>query len=247
MASLDNVRRKITHAKLHLERVNAEAARYHKANDNQFVPEANNSTNQPTFRVRPKLPIPDEIALFVGDCLQNLRTSLDYLIWELILAAGNTPGKKNQFPVCLAPKAFQDAQAAGRLQGVDPAAVALIESIQPYHDGKPDATCLAILDVLTNINKHRHLLLTEFGTLSMSEMLDDLNTYLAGSHDLSVLIHSTGFNRVVTSQQMQMQSDLIPFIAFNEGAVTGMDVGFAIEGLISYVSAVVENFKAFVP
>jgi hypothetical protein len=245
MASLDSVLRKIDHAKLHLERIKSETDRYHKTNENQFVPEANSPPNQPRFRVKPKFPIPDEIALFVGDCLQNLRSALDYLVWELVLSAKNTPDKKNMFLVCLTAKSFQDAQSA-RLHGVDPGAVALIESIQPYHDGQPSATSLAILDELTNINKHRHLLLTEFGTLSITEMLDDLNTYLSGSHDLSALVHNTGFNRVVTAEQMQVQSDLIPFVAFNEGAVTGMDVAFALDALIIYVSLVVQNFSNFI-
>ena len=247
MASLENVRRKISHAKLHLERIKAEAARYHQANVSEFVPEANSPPNQTTFRVKPKIPIPDNIGLFVGDCLQNLRTSLDYLVWELVLAAKNTPGKKNMFPICLVLKSFQDAQGAGRLQGVDPAAVALIESIQPYHDGQPKATSLAVLDELTNINKHRHLLLTEFGTLSMSEMMDTFDKWLkAGSPDLTALAHDTGFDRIVTAEQMKMQGDLIPFIAFNEGGVTGMDVGFFLEGLVGYVSAVVENFGVYI-
>jgi hypothetical protein len=170
------------------------------------------------------------------------------LIWELVLVAKNTPGKKNMFPVCLTRQAFQDAQRRDRLQGVDPAAIALIESIQPYLDGQPNATSLAILDELTNINKHRRLLLTEFSTLSLREMSADFDKWLkAGSPDISVLAHDTGFNRVVTAEQMKMQGDLIPFVAFNEGAVAGMGVEFALEGLIIYGSAVVNNFEIFFP
>jgi len=42
-------------------------------------------------------PMPPDFALIIGDCLQNLRTSLDYLVWELVLAAKKEPKKSNAF------------------------------------------------------------------------------------------------------------------------------------------------------
>ena len=38
--------------------------------------------------------------MIVGDFLANVRSSLDYLIWELALAAKNNPTDKNMFPIC---------------------------------------------------------------------------------------------------------------------------------------------------
>jgi hypothetical protein len=95
MASLDSVRQKIGHAKSYLDLIKSEVQRYLDANQSDFVPDTSSSQNQPTFIVKPKIPIPGKIGLIVGDCLQNLRTSLDYLVWELVLKANNTPGKKN--------------------------------------------------------------------------------------------------------------------------------------------------------
>src|SRR5271165_1586261 len=138
MASLDRVRQKISHAKLHRDFVKSEVAEYLKANPYEFVPHASSTQNQPLFVLKPKSPIPEKIGLVVGDCLQNLRTALDYLVWELVLAAKNAPGKENMFPISLTAKSFQDAKRAHRLQGVAPAAIALIELFQPYHDGKPN-------------------------------------------------------------------------------------------------------------
>jgi len=248
MASLDSVRQKIAHAKKHSNLVKSEVQRYLDANQSEFVPNASSTPNQPTFTVKPKSPIPEIIGLIIGDCLQNLRTSLDYLVWELVLAAGNTPNKENMFPVAFKLKSFQDAVSAGRLQGVNPAAIALIESIQPYHDGQPEATSLAVLNELTNINKHRRLLLTDYSTLSIRELSDAMGVWLAaGSPDLTTLAHNTGIGRVVTPEQMNMQGDLVPFVAFNEGPIKEMDVCFMLEGLAVYVSAVVNNFEGFFP
>jgi hypothetical protein len=104
------------------------------------------------------------------------------------------------------------------------------------------------LDELTNINKHRRLLLTDYSTLSLSEMSDSLDKWLkAGNPDLTALLHDAGIGRVVTAEQMNMQGDLIPFVAFNEGAVKEMDIRFMLDGMVNYVSAVVNNFEVFFP
>ena len=248
MASLDSVRHKIGHAKLHLDLVRSEIRGYLDANPSEFVPDANSPANQLMVTVKPKAPIPDKIGLIVGDCLQNLRTSLDYLIWELVLVATNTPSKKNMFPVCLTVDSFQSAQRRGRVQGVDASAITLIDAFQPYRDGQPNATSLAILDELTNTNKHRRLLLTEFSTLSIQEIIVTYQNWIkSGSPDLSTLAHNTVFDRTVTTEQMNVQGDLLPFVAFNEGAVTGMEVGFGLEAFVIYVSTLVDRFEVFFP
>jgi hypothetical protein len=249
MASLDSVRPKIDHAKLHLKFAKSEINRYLDANPGEFVAHVGSTPNNPTFVLKSKTPIPDKIGLIVGDCLQNLRSSLDYLIWELVLVAPNTPNKKNMFPVCLDLKSFQDAQRAGRLQGIDdPAAVALIDAFQPYRDGQPDATSLAILDKLTNINKHRRLILSELSSFSKNDLFKNWDAWVkSGSVDLTTLAHDTGIGKVFTSEQMKVQGDLIPFIAFNEGAVKDMEVGFALEAFVNYLSILVDRFEVFFP
>jgi hypothetical protein len=210
------------------------------------VPHASSAHDKPTFVLKPKSPIPEKIGLIVGDCLQNLRTSLDYLVWELVLKAGNTPGKDNMFPICTTLQGFEGAQRAGRLRGMDPAAVALIEAFQPYHDGQPDATSLAILDKLTNINKHRRLLLTELSSFSMQDMLATWETWMkSGSPDLSTLAHDTGIGKVFTAEHVNMQGDVITFIAFNEGAVKDMEVGFALDAFEIYLNLLVDRFAGF--
>jgi hypothetical protein len=248
MASLDSVLQKVDHAELHLDLVKAEIKGYLDANPGEFVPHASSTQNQPTFVLKPKSPIPENIGLVVGDCLQNLRSSLDYLIWKLVLVAENTPSKKNMFPVSLTLKSFQDAQSAGRLQGVDPAAVALIEAFQPYRDGQPNATSLAILDELTNINKHRRLLLAELSSFSIQRLFETWDAWMkSGSGDLSTLAHDRDIGKILTAEQVNMQGDLIPFIAFSEGAVTDMEVGLALDAFVIYVSALVDRFELFFP
>jgi len=106
-----------------------------------------------------KLPDPPEaVSPVVGDCLHNLRSSLDYLIWQTVRSnPPHTPGRKNMFPICRSQTAFDDQVRRGRLDGVPQEAAAAIQSLQPFSSpGHP----LTLLDDLYNADKHRDLSLT---------------------------------------------------------------------------------------
>jgi hypothetical protein len=91
MASLDSVRQKIFRAFEHLKELEAETGRYYETNPGRVVREIEGDPNEYIGRIVTDGPIPARIPLLIGDCLQNLRSSLDYLIWELVLAANNAP------------------------------------------------------------------------------------------------------------------------------------------------------------
>jgi len=99
----------------------------------------------------------EDLALIFGDILGNLRTSLDYLVWQLVLAGGGTPSRTTAFPVARS-RRFWREQSEEMLQGVAPEWVAKIKSVQPYHvKDRPELHPLAILDHVNNLNKHRFL------------------------------------------------------------------------------------------
>jgi hypothetical protein len=90
-----------------------------------------------------------------------MRSSLDYLVWELAITSGSKPHQQLQFPIALRHKDYEkDVNKRKRLDGIDVHAIALIDAFQPYHVAKPEESTLAMLDALTNINKHRRVLLT---------------------------------------------------------------------------------------
>jgi hypothetical protein len=43
--------------------------------------------------------IPTRWSLIVGDYVSNARSSLDHLVWQLVLANGQTPDRNHSFPV----------------------------------------------------------------------------------------------------------------------------------------------------
>jgi len=107
-----------------------------------------------------KEPPREEFAVLFGDMLYNLRASLDYLVWQLVLANGEVPDRGNSFPAAKSPKAWAAAQG-NDLRGVHPVWIAEIDKLQPYKRvDRPEVHMLAILDYVNNLNKHRVLPIT---------------------------------------------------------------------------------------
>lgn len=118
-------------------------------------------TDYRVLSARPE-PAPDEIGLILGDYVQNLRSSLDYLIGAM---RPDGPSRNSQFPVLLrrpkGPHGFRK-RCCVLLHHVPDEAVRLIHWMQPYHRSEWGARvwdALAALDVLWNVSKHRTLLI----------------------------------------------------------------------------------------
>ena len=99
----------------------------------------------------------ERLALLFGDMISNLRTTLDYLVWQLVLASGSRPGRRTGFPVVRKEKDWP-VQSSAALRGVAPEWVEQIEARQPFlWPLQPAFHPLAILDHVNNLNKHRFL------------------------------------------------------------------------------------------
>jgi hypothetical protein len=103
-----------------------------------------------------KLPaIEPRVGLIVGDCVHNLRSALDHIVYGM--AERNTPGRSDSdrragmFPICDTAQGFQRQVSKRRLNGVLTGAVKLIEGLQPTDRTDP----LWILGELDNFDKHR--------------------------------------------------------------------------------------------
>jgi hypothetical protein len=161
MASLDSVKQKLLWARDHLNSLETEGKRYFADEPGKMVPEQEQNTGRLILKFDARTPIPTRIPFMVGDTLQNLRSALDYLVWELVLAANNVPTYKNMFPICDTLRTFESQLKRGRLDRVSADATAEIERLQPYHSGQPvENHPLIVLDLFCNITKHRRVLLT---------------------------------------------------------------------------------------
>ncbi len=107
--------------------------------------------------LRQKSPPPLKLAAQTGEVVHHLRSVLDNLADALVRAAGNQPTRGTYFPI-----ARRRPSAGVRVQGgVAGPALKDIEALQPYHHVKdPAAHPLAVLQHLSNADKHRRLQLT---------------------------------------------------------------------------------------
>jgi hypothetical protein len=160
MASLDSVQQKLFRVRHHFEELNHELAAYYMSNPGEMARIEEITPDRYRWAFRERIPIPARFGLICGDCLQCMRSSLDYLIWELVLAAGNVPTKSNMFPIALDRKTYAGDVKRHRLDGLSGPMMAQVDALQPYHHSDPKESPLAVLEDLSNINKHRRVILT---------------------------------------------------------------------------------------
>ena len=121
--------------------------------------EVREDTNEQVWVFRGKTPeAPIEWSVRLGEIFHNLRSTLDHLVWQLVLANGENPGRQNAFPIVNAEVDWQNEER--KLKGVAPDVKAMTRRLQPYTGGINlpfDVSALWTLNSLCNIDKHRYL------------------------------------------------------------------------------------------
>jgi len=108
-----------------------------------------------TYRVTTRHPIPSRIPILAGECLQGLRSALDYVAWQLALAQSDKPPQNTAFPIFCAEKAYERDRLRF-IGGINPAIHPIFDSVQPYHVGdKATEHPLWVLHRLANDDKHK--------------------------------------------------------------------------------------------
>ncbi|MDA1349571.1 MAG: hypothetical protein O3A47_12020 [Chloroflexi bacterium] len=133
----------------------------HQSNLKRVVSEVDDKTGEKVFRYegRPRRLHPSLIAL-IGDIIHNFRSALDHAAWSLVVSNGQTPTDRTQFPLCDVPAKFK-RYGRSQIKGMSPQAKAFIKSQQPcYGDNHYRNDCLALLEKLDIVDKHRHLNVT---------------------------------------------------------------------------------------
>ena len=115
--------------------------------------------------------IPAMWSAAIGEIIHNLRSPLDYFVWELyILENGKEPDKSHhQFPLCLTENDFRSAKSS--IEGLSPAAQAAIRSVQPFATGQGKGSPLWTLSKLSNPDKHREIHIAAAGAFDQSSKM----------------------------------------------------------------------------
>jgi hypothetical protein len=121
-----------------------------------------------------------ELSLLIGDCLHNMRSALDNLVYDLAIAHRGSPLSKSiardsQFPI------FKDcgkfiSKGMDQIRGIHPDAKTLFKDLQPYQRGDKFAYHrLWMLRELSNADKHRLLHPTLLQPAAMGYFPDEVD------------------------------------------------------------------------
>jgi hypothetical protein len=100
---------------------------------------------------------PREFGILVADAVNNMRSSLDMLVTQLLALEGEEPTRQSGFPIFAEQPTKKTApRLENALVGLDKRHRTAIKRLQPYkHPRSPIARSLVTLAALDNASKHR--------------------------------------------------------------------------------------------
>jgi hypothetical protein len=161
---LDGCRLKLDRADEHLQALKAETLAYIERKPYRFSQGRSADHREHSFYLEATEPIPVRLSVLFGDVLQNARSALDHIAWQLASLEHVAPRRTTSFPIC------HDAESwkARRDQVADIGLIARaeIEQSQPYNraDGRPHE--LWVLNELARFDRHQTLNLVVAGISS---------------------------------------------------------------------------------
>jgi hypothetical protein len=163
---LDGARLKIVRAEEHVQTLKTEIAAYlNRRPWNVRIEEHGDKAGIPSFEIT--IPPPLGLSTIIGDCVTNVRASLDYVMWQLaaryfspkLNPAKSGDRRLTMFPIYKTPfeRGYVDTLDRLAQRGIPAAAIDEIKMAQPYHRKQFH---LWWLHELVNTDKHRMPLLT---------------------------------------------------------------------------------------
>lgn len=192
-------------------------------------------------------PLSASLPVILGEAVQNMRTALDYLVYELALhsLSGKKLRARTQFPIATTATSYFKT---GRKQ-VWPLLGEhrrRIRKLQPYQfSGDPNSTALATLNRLSNTDKHRLLLTVTrmIGSLSFNLINQGGNVRIVGTECIALPIYIQGTE--AAEEARSGYPDLGGTAWFDLG-IAEEDVG-AFDALNQLLGTVTEIIDGFVP
>jgi hypothetical protein len=164
------IKTKVRRAVHHLNEVEMLLAAYKNTEPYAVTTEIDHEKNRVLYYVCQADEVPPTIALAAGDVLQNLRSALDHLAWELVVAAGNEPDANTAFPISANEMKYENNKLQ-KMNGMSQDAMDAIDALKPYKGGNDT---LWRIHALNNIDKHR-LLLTVGGSFRAFDIASHSN------------------------------------------------------------------------
>ncbi len=156
---LDGALTKVERAKQHVGDLEAELRAFHGTNPYVVAAKRNPETHQLVYYVASVQEVPRSISAIAGDVLQNLRSALDHLAYQLVCSGlGREPTEQEAraiaFPIARSAQELESL-VPGKVKGASQSAMDAIKAAKPCK-GRNDA--LWLIHSLNNIDKHRLLI-----------------------------------------------------------------------------------------
>jgi hypothetical protein len=154
-ASLDGPRSKVDRAKEHIGDLESAIRRFFESDPYKILIKDNPQSGQREWVVTDVAELPTSLALITGDAVHNLKSALDHLIWQLVIADGGKPDEmRTEFPIWGSEAKFE-ASKPGNAKGLSEGALKVLYGLKPYKGGNAALWLLSRLDI---IDKHRLVL-----------------------------------------------------------------------------------------
>jgi hypothetical protein len=147
---------KIERAKKHIFDLKTEIEAFHARQPYRLFSDEDPQAGQRVFRIKIREEVPPMWGAIVGDATHNLRSSLDLMMNELVVAAGNRPHRLTQFPMGEEIKELKPSFLA-KIKGAGSKAERLIKRLKPYDGGSELGSALWRLHEIDIRDKHRLL------------------------------------------------------------------------------------------
>lgn len=157
MLPLDGCRAKIARADENIKQLEGEIKAFLDTHPYglDWTHDAQRKTVAWTAKAPPEHPL--RWSVIAGEVVHELRSALDHLAWQLVIANGETPDKRTEFPV-FEKRGTYRTEGVKRLRGMSRAARDQIEQCQPFQAGTALAEhALFIVHELNRIDKHQLL------------------------------------------------------------------------------------------
>lgn len=159
----EGVEEKLRRAKEHLRALHREQVTYMKGEPYTSSYADEGDWKLWFFKESEKPPL--RLGVILGDVIHNLRSALDHVVWQLVIANDKRPGRHNAFPIYVLEKDWDrqvedrhSKKGRGPLWGVSDTTFTRIKEMQPFV-GRDENTAkrqpLALLNHLSVRDKHQ--------------------------------------------------------------------------------------------
>jgi hypothetical protein len=190
-------------------------------------------------------PVPLQISLIVGDAIHNLRSALDHLVWQLVLANRKHPTTKNSFIIEDPAKESDSRTFDRKVEGIDTRAKELIRAMQPRNSG--DHT-LWHINELDNADKHRVILTAQLASKSWNVKALGLQVIEFDHPAFPLVLNQEITNLPTATYERQQNNDfkLSIDVTFGDSEIfCGKPIVETLNHLAEFVDGVIACFERF--